>query len=74
MLVMLQGGFRVVTHNRRGRGRSDQPGDGSDIDTYANDFAVIMNSLNLRNAIPVGHSTGGGEIARLLVDTAAELF
>jgi non-heme chloroperoxidase len=63
MLFMLQNGFRVIAHDRRGHGRSDQPGSGNDMDTYADDLAAVMNALDLRNAIMVGHSTGGGEVA-----------
>jgi len=66
MLFMLQNGFRVVAHDRRGHGRSDQHGEGNDIDTYSDDFAAVMDALNLRNAILVGHSTGGAEIARYI--------
>lgn len=64
MLFMLQNGFRVVAHDRRGHGRSDQPGAGNDMDTYADDLAAVMDALDLRNAVMVGHSTGGGEVAR----------
>jgi non-heme chloroperoxidase len=66
MLFMLQNGFRVVAHDRRGHGRSDQPGNGNDMDTYADDLAVVMDALDLKNAIMVGHSTGGGEVARYI--------
>lgn len=63
MLFMLHHGFRVVAHDRRGHGRSDQPGAGNDMDTYADDLAAVMDTLDLRDAILVGHSTGGGEVA-----------
>jgi non-heme chloroperoxidase len=63
MLFMLQNGFRVVAHDRRGHGRSDQPGFGNDMDTYADDLAAVIDALDLGNAILVGHSTGGGEVA-----------
>ena len=64
MLFMLHNGFRVVAHDRRGHGRSDQPGGGNDMDTYADDLAAVMDALDLRDAVLVGHSTGGGEVAR----------
>lgn len=66
MLFMLQQGFRVVAHDRRGHGRSDQPSFGNNMDTYADDLAAVMNELDLRNAIMVGHSTGGGEVAHYI--------
>ena len=66
MLFMLQNGFRVVAHDRRGHGRSDQPSNGNDMDTYADDLAAVMDGLDLKNAIMVGHSTGGGEVARYI--------
>lgn len=68
MLFMLQNGFRVVAHDRRGHGRSDQPGNGNgnDMDTYADDLAAVMDALDLRGVIMVGHSTGGGEVARYI--------
>ena len=66
MLFMLQNGFRAVAHDRRGHGRSDQPGNGNDMDTYADDLAAVMDALDLKNAIMVGHSTGGGEVARYI--------
>lgn len=66
MLFMLQNGFRVIAHDRRGNGRSDQPGTGNDMDTYADDLAAVMNALDLRQAIMVGHSTGGGEVAHYI--------
>src|SRR5467141_4578461 len=66
MLFMLQNGFRVVAHDGRGHGRSDQPGNGNDMDTYADDLAAVMDALDLKNAIMVGHSTGGGEVARYI--------
>ncbi|MFW2829593.1 alpha/beta fold hydrolase [Sphingomonas sp. ID0503] len=66
MLFMLQNGFRVVAHDRRGHGRSDQPATGNDMDTYADDLAAVMDALDLKNTIMVGHSTGGGEVARYI--------
>ena len=66
MLFMLQNGFRVVAHDRRGHGRSDQPGQGNDMDTYADDLAAVMDALDLRNTVMVSHSTGGGEVAHYI--------
>src|SRR5260370_8740609 len=63
ILFMLQNAFRVVAHDRRGHGRSDQPGNGNDMDTYADDLAAVIDALDLKNAIMVGHSTGGSEVA-----------
>jgi len=59
-------GFRVIAHDRRGHGRSTQTWDGNDMDTYADDLAVLFEKLDLKDAIMVGHSTGGGEVARYL--------
>jgi non-heme chloroperoxidase len=64
MLFFLAQGFRVVAHDRRGHGRSTQVGDGHDMDHYAADAAAVADFLNLRNAVHIGHSTGGGEVAR----------
>src|SRR4029077_17774257 len=64
MLFFLANGFRVVAHDRRGHGRSSQVAAGHDIDHYASDASAVVSHLGLRNAIPVGHSTGGGEVAR----------
>jgi non-heme chloroperoxidase len=64
MLFFLSQGFRVIAHDRRGHGRSTQTDVGNDMDTYAADLAVVTAHLNLKNAIHVGHSTGGGEAAR----------
>lgn len=61
MLYFLGQGFRVVAHDRRGHGRSSQAGDGHDMDHYAADIAAVVEHLNLRNAVHIGHSTGGGE-------------
>jgi non-heme chloroperoxidase len=63
MLYFLQKGYRVIAHDRRGHGRSSQVGDGHDMDHYAADVAAVTSHLDLRNAIHVGHSTGGGEVA-----------
>jgi len=59
-------GYRVIAHDRRGHGRSGQTWDGNDMDTYADDLAGLFEALDLRDAIMVGHSTGGGEVARYL--------
>src|SRR5438309_808422 len=64
MLFFLGKGYRVVAHDRRGHGRSTQVGDGHDMDQYAADAAAVVEHLDLRDAIHVGHSTGGGEAAR----------
>jgi non-heme chloroperoxidase len=64
MLFFLANGFRVVAHDRRGHGRSEQVSDGHDMDHYAADAAAVAEHLNLRNAVHIGHSTGGGEVAR----------
>ncbi|NNG73977.1 alpha/beta hydrolase [Rhizobium laguerreae] len=64
MLFFLGKGFRVIAHDRRGHGRSGQVSDGHDMDHYASDVAAMIDYLDLRNAIHVGHSTGGGEAAR----------
>jgi non-heme chloroperoxidase len=64
MLFFRGKGFRVIAHDRRGHGRSAQPDTGNDMDTYATDVAELARALNLKGAIHVGHSTGGGEVAR----------
>jgi len=64
MLYFLGKGFRVVAHDRRGHGRSSQVSDGHDMDHYAADAAAVVQHLNLRNAVHIGHSTGGGEATR----------
>jgi non-heme chloroperoxidase len=64
MLFFLGKGYRVVAHDRRGHGRSSQVSDGHDMDHYAADFAAVAQHLDLRNAIHIGHSTGGGEATR----------
>jgi non-heme chloroperoxidase len=66
MLFFLSKGFRVIAHDRRGHGRSSQTGDGHDMDHYADDLADLTAHLDLKNAVHVGHSTGGGEVAHYL--------
>jgi non-heme chloroperoxidase len=66
MLFFGQRGYRVIAHDRRGHGRSDQTWDGNEMDTYADDLAGLFEKLDLKDAIMVGHSTGGGEVARYL--------
>ncbi|TDD17462.1 alpha/beta hydrolase [Kribbella turkmenica] len=66
MLFFLQQGYRVIAHDRRGHGRSTQTGDGHDMDHYADDLAAVVEHLDLHDAIHVGHSTGGGEVAHYL--------
>lgn len=64
MLFFLAEGYRVIAHDRRGHGRSDQTDTGNEMDTYAADVAALASALNLKDAIHIGHSTGGGEAAR----------
>jgi non-heme chloroperoxidase len=64
MMFFLQHGYRVIAHDRRGHGRSTQTATGNDMDTYAADVAALVAELDLRNAVHIGHSTGGGEVAR----------
>jgi len=59
-------GYRCIAHDRRGHGRSSQPWNGNDMDTYADDLAALVEALDLKNAVHVGHSTGGGEVARYI--------
>jgi non-heme chloroperoxidase len=66
MLFMVQKGYRVIAHDRRGHGRSGQPGKGNDMDTYADDLAAVLDALDVKDAMLVGHSTGGGEVARYI--------
>lgn len=66
MLFLASNGFRCIAHDRRGHGRSSQTWKGNDMDTYADDLAELVESLDLKNAIHVGHSTGGGEVARYI--------
>jgi len=66
MFFLTSQGYRCIAHDRRGHGRSSQPWDGNDLDTYADDLATLVETLGLKNAIHVGHSTGGGEVARYI--------
>jgi non-heme chloroperoxidase len=66
MLFLAGQGYRCIAHDRRGHGRSSQPWDGNDMDTYADDLATLVGMLDLEDAIHVGHSTGGGEVARYI--------
>jgi non-heme chloroperoxidase len=66
MLFLGQHGYRVIAHDRRGHGRSSQPWNGNDMDTYADDLATMIEALDLQNATLIGHSTGGGEVARYI--------
>ncbi len=70
MMFFLQKGYRVIAHDRRGHGRSSQTTDGHNIDTYADDAAQLYEALGLVDAIHVGHSTGGGEVARFVARAA----
>jgi non-heme chloroperoxidase len=66
LLFLAQNGYRVVAHDRRGHGRSSQPSNGNDMDGYADDLGAVIEALDLNDATLVGHSTGGGEVARYL--------
>ena len=66
MLFLAQHGYRVVAHDRRGHGRSSQAATGNDMDGYADDLAAVIDALDLHDATLVGHSTGGGEVARYI--------
>jgi non-heme chloroperoxidase len=66
MMFLADHGYRCIAHDRRGHGRSSQPWDGNEMDTYADDLAALVEALDLRDAIHVGHSTGGGEVARYI--------
>jgi non-heme chloroperoxidase len=66
MLFLATKGFRCIAHDRRGHGRSSQPSQGNDLDTYADDLAELTQTLDLEDAIHVGHSTGGGEVVRYI--------
>jgi non-heme chloroperoxidase len=66
MFFLASRGYRCIAHDRRGHGRSSQPWTGNDMDTYADDLAELVQKLDLKNTIHVGHSTGGGEVARYI--------
>src|SRR5712664_1512428 len=66
MLFLAQHGFRVIAHDRRGHGRSSQASSGNDMDGYADDLAAVIEALDLNDVTVVGHSTGGGEVARYI--------
>ena len=66
MIFLASNGYRVIAHDRRGHGLSSQPWTGNDMDTYADDLATLINALDLKDATLVGHSTGGGEVARYI--------
>lgn len=66
MLFLLHHGFRVIAHDRRGHGRSEQTSEGNHMDVYADDLAQLIEKLHLKEAVLVGHSTGGGEVARYI--------
>ena len=66
MVFLASNGYRAIAHDRRGHGRSSQPWNGNDMDTYADDLATLVETLNLKGAAFIGHSTGGGEVARYI--------
>ncbi|MBK1881314.1 alpha/beta hydrolase [Luteolibacter pohnpeiensis] len=66
MFYLASHGYRCIAHDRRGHGRSSQPWDGNNMDTYADDLAELFEALDLRDAVMIGHSTGGGEVARFI--------
>jgi len=66
MFFLAERGYRCIAHDRRGHGRSSQPWSGNDMDTYADDLATLVEALKLKDAVHVGHSTGGGEVARYI--------
>jgi non-heme chloroperoxidase len=66
MFFLAQQGYRCIAHDRRGHGRSSQPWNGNDLDTYADDLAELVAALDLKNAVHIGHSTGGGEVVRYI--------
>jgi non-heme chloroperoxidase len=66
MMFLASNGYRCVAHDRRGHGRSSQPWHGNDMDTYSDDLAAVIEALDLRNIVLVGHSTGGGEVTRYI--------
>jgi non-heme chloroperoxidase len=66
MLFLAERGYRCIAHDRRGHGRSSQPWNGNEMDTYADDLAALVETLGLKDAVHIGHSTGGGEVARYI--------
>lgn len=66
MFFLASKGYRCIAHDRRGHGRSSQPWEGNDMDTYADDLSELFEKLDLKNVMMVGHSTGGGEVVRFL--------
>jgi len=66
MVFLAEHGYRCIAHDRRGHGRSDQPWNGNEMDTYADDLATLVEKLDLKGAVHIGHSTGGGEVARYI--------
>jgi non-heme chloroperoxidase len=72
MLFLALRGYRCIAHDRRGHGRSSQPWNGNEMDTYADDLAVLVETLDLRNAIHVGHATDGGEVSMDLTSSSDE--
>lgn len=66
ILYLVEKGYRMIAHDRHRHGRSDQPSAGNDLDTYADDLAALVEQLDLRGMTMVGHSTGGGEVARYI--------
>ncbi len=72
MYFLATRGYRCIAHDRRGHGRSEQPSQGNDMDTYADDLATLVEKLDLRDAIHVGHSTGGGEVVRYVARHGSE--
>jgi non-heme chloroperoxidase len=66
MFFLAARGYRCIAHDRRGHGRSSQPWQGNDMNTFADDLATLVEALDLKNAVHVGHSTGGGEVARYI--------
>jgi len=66
MFFLASRGYRCIAHDRRGHGRSSQPWNGNEMDSYADDLAAVVEALDVKNAIHVGHSTGGGEVARYI--------
>lgn len=70
MLFLVQKGFRVIAHDRRGHGRSDQPSQGNNMDTYADDLAALLNALDIQGATLVGHSTAAAKSRTTSADTA----